>query len=53
MKVTIYESNGKFDVYAEGNIFIRRFGSEGEAVLFCKQKNYNLIDVFFEVLLNC
>jgi hypothetical protein len=53
MKVTIYESNGKFDVYAEGNKFIRRFGSEGEAVLFCKQNNLHLIDVFFEVLLSC
>ena len=53
MKVTIYESNGKFEVYAEGNKYLKTFGSEGEAVLFCKQNNLTLIDVFFEVLFNC
>lgn len=50
MKVIIYECEGWFAIHTEsGQLLNSGFATEGEAVLFCKQNNLHLIDVFFMV----
>jgi hypothetical protein len=47
-KVTIYEFDNVFDIYDEsGTFIIGGFKTEGEAVIWCKKSNLEIVDLFF------
>lgn len=50
MKVIIYENEGWFDIHTDkGHLLNSGFASEGEAVLFCKKNNLQVLDIYYLV----
>lgn len=50
MNVLIYEFDNLFSVYdTEGRLIRKDFTNKGEAVIFCKKNNLNILDIWFAV----